>query len=74
MATNENDRIVEREKVVWEMAEVLYRKMEHLAPEGINWNEADETERQFCYHCADALVRRLDLINRYYGWPASHHN
>jgi hypothetical protein len=58
----------EREAALWELAKVLHWKMEHLAPEGANWDEAGEEERVFCYHCASAIVRRIDLIGRYYGW------
>ena len=57
----------ERESALWELSKVLHWKMEHLSPEGTDWDEISQDEREFCYQCAASLVRRLDLIGRYYG-------
>lgn len=54
----------DRDFAILELGRVLFNKMEHIRPEGIDWDNASEGERDFCVYCALAVASRLDLILR----------
>jgi len=54
----------EKDRAVWTLAEALLREIDKLDPnpDAKSWDEMDEFDRKFYYHCVMAILRRRDLV------------